>query len=128
MLLIVGGAIASGGPAAETGTMVGAVQTEAAEGYCSATAFCWDGSSVSCNGVVSCVFHDSNCATYLAGYVTCDGVTTSCPICPPCPHEDETCTSDADCVSHVPPCNMCSCRFSSAEALKPPTEGICICP
>jgi len=140
ILLVVGGVIASGGPAEEPGATVGAIQTEATEvavkddateGYCSATAYCWDGTSVSCSGVVSCVFHDSNCSTFLSGYVTCDGVTTLCPNCPPCAHENDPCTSDADCIGHLPPCNMCACRFiaSESEAIsKPPGEGVCICP
>src|SRR6478752_5860402 len=52
---------------------------------CTASANCWDGSTVSCSGnnsTTSCSATDSNCSVHQRGSVTCDGVTTSCPICP----------------------------------------------
>jgi hypothetical protein len=56
---------------------------------CSATAHCYDGSTVSCSASgssASCSGVDANCPSQ-RGYVTCTGsggtTTTYCPICPP---------------------------------------------
>lgn len=50
---------------------------------CSATADCWDGSSVSCTASgpgVKCSAADSDCPGE-RGHVTCDGDTVYCPQC-----------------------------------------------
>ena len=63
---------------------------------CSATATCGTDPSVSCTYSGSggtCSFHNRSCPTW-QGYVTCNGVTTSCPTpCPPsqwCTQCDQT--------------------------------------
>jgi hypothetical protein len=52
--------------------------------WCLAFANCWDGSSLSCVGNVSCSGADSECP-WEQGYITCNGRTTWCPsiTCPP---------------------------------------------
>ena len=127
LLVAVAGFAVEPGPST-TAAPEGAGGGQAAESYCYALAHCWDGSIVTCEGDVSCVAYDSNCRTLFAGRVTCDGVTNSCPSCPLCPLEDEPCDSDSDCVSHLPSCYMCVCRFTAQEAAEPPTEGTCVCP
>jgi len=96
---------------------------------CSATANCWDGTTRSCQGnnsVTACVGVDSNCPTQ-RGYVTCDGATQYCPICPTsggCP--SNWCTFEAECASSCFPCDYtytcngepyctdrCRCIFST---------------
>jgi hypothetical protein len=47
---------------------------------CSATAQCLPG-TVSCSGNSTCSAVDRNCSIGERGHVTCDGVTTSCPVC-----------------------------------------------
>ncbi len=51
------------------------------ESFCSATANCSDGLTVSCQGNSNCTSVDSNCGADQPGYVVCDGVTTSCHAC-----------------------------------------------
>ncbi len=49
---------------------------------CTATANCWNGTTVSCSGnnsTTSCSATDSNCGGGQRGSVTCDGVTVFCP-------------------------------------------------
>jgi hypothetical protein len=48
---------------------------------CTAVANCASG-TVSCSGNSSCTAVDSNCDIGQRGQVTCDGVTTLCPLCP----------------------------------------------
>jgi hypothetical protein len=48
---------------------------------CTAIAACASG-TVSCSGNSSCSAIDSNCDAGQRGKVTCDGVTTLCPLCP----------------------------------------------
>jgi hypothetical protein len=50
---------------------------------CTATAKC-QFTTISCSGnnsTTSCTAVDANCSAGVAGHVTCDGVTTSCPAC-----------------------------------------------
>lgn len=59
---------------------------------CSATAHCWDGSTVSCESntsTASCSSADSNCRTE-RGHATCNGVAN---LCPPCPCGPDFCTA-----------------------------------
>jgi hypothetical protein len=52
---------------------------------CTATATCDAGTTISCEGnnsTTSCTAVDRNCDIGRRGHVTCDGVTTSCGICP----------------------------------------------
>ena len=92
---------------------------------CTATAHCWNGTTVTCQGnnsTASCTATDSNCAVGQRGSVTCDGVTTLCPVCP-C---NLNCTQKkADCLDYCAPCpisfscnlstctSTCSCRYST---------------
>ncbi|HEY9422116.1 MAG TPA: hypothetical protein VIW92_11935, partial [Thermoanaerobaculia bacterium] len=65
---------------------------------CTATAYCHNGTTVSCQGnnsTTSCTAVDSNCANGQRGYVTCDGVTTYCVACDPCTQ----CNATGDCVA-----------------------------
>ena len=92
---------------------------------CSATANCWDGSTVSCSGnnsTTSCSATDSNCLVHQRGSVTCDGVTTSCPICPcdlNCTEERANCASDCSPCAFTFSCSLstctvtCHCKFST---------------
>lgn len=49
---------------------------------CTAGAACHNGTTVSCSGGGTCTSVDSNCGNGERGRVTCDGVTTYCPLCP----------------------------------------------
>jgi len=49
--------------------------------FCSATANCANGGTISCTGTSSCTAVDGSCPE--PGHVTCDGVTTSCSSCAP---------------------------------------------
>lgn len=68
-------------------------------GGCSATADCWDGSTVSCSGGagVTCSAIDSSCSSQ-QGYVRCGSSYTYCPSCPSCSMEGSPCTSSAHCA------------------------------
>lgn len=56
---------------------------EGLDSECNATAVCENGTTVSCSGSSTCSAVDRDCANYVEGRVTCDGVTTSCPTtCP----------------------------------------------
>jgi hypothetical protein len=46
---------------------------------CNAMASCGTDPSVSCSGSTSCIAVDADCTNFETGYVTCDGVTKSCP-------------------------------------------------
>jgi hypothetical protein len=90
---------------------------------CTATAKCWNGGTVTCNGnnsTTSCTAVDGNCGVTGPGHVTCDGVTTNCPT--PCPCN---CTAlQDDCISICDPCpiifscnattcvHSCRCRIT----------------
>lgn len=97
---------------------------------CTASAHCWDGSTVSCQGnnsTTSCTGTDSNCSVGQRGSVNCDGNITLCPACPSssctsfCAAEREACASDCypcgfsfTCSSSTPPCTRsCKCKFST---------------
>lgn len=58
------------------------IALQGAKVACSAT--CPSGTQLSCpSGTTSCSAKDSNCSILESGYVTCNGVTTSCaPCCP----------------------------------------------
>lgn len=80
---------------------------------CTATAACVSG-TVSCSGNSSCSAVDSNCNIGQRGQVTCDGVTTLCPLCP-CDDTPVCCRCEryGDCMS------CCRCgggTFSSCNA------------
>lgn len=49
---------------------------------CTASADCYNGSTVSCSGSSSCFAYDANCPSS-RGYVQCDGARQYCPSCPP---------------------------------------------
>ncbi len=54
---------------------------------CTASATCYNGSTISCSGTTSCTAQDANCPTS-RGYVNCGSGTQYCPACPgsgPCP-------------------------------------------
>lgn len=69
--------------------------------YCQAT--CGSYPSISCSGQ-QCSAANRNCATGQVGYVTCDGVTTSCPTGPPREFECCECAATNDCFA------CCYCR------------------
>ena len=81
---------------------------------CNAQASCGENAPVSCGGNSTCSAVDRNCDAGQRGSVTCDGVTTLCPICP-C---DDTpvccrCEREGDCMS------CCRCgggTFSACNA------------
>jgi hypothetical protein len=94
---------------------------------CSATAYCWDGTTRSCQGnnsTTSCTAVDSNCPGQ-RGYVTCDGATTYCPTCPPGECGEDWCQDEDNCASSCYPCDYtytcnptyctdrCRCIFST---------------
>lgn len=91
---------------------------------CTASANCWDGSTVSCQGnnsTTSCSATDSSCPS-TRGKVTCDGVTTWCPICPGCDFdcaaERTFCQWDCDPCPFAFTCSpstctlLCRCKWS----------------
>jgi hypothetical protein len=68
---------------------------------CTATAQCYSG-TVSCSGNSSCSAQDRDCAIPTAGQVTCDGVTTGCPVaCTIC----DQCAATGDCIK------CCQCDY-----------------
>ena len=74
---------ATGGACAtETSGVVFASNRPTPTAVCTAGATCYDGSTVSCSGGGTCSSVDSNCEVGQRGSVTCDGVTTLCPLCP----------------------------------------------
>lgn len=81
---------ADGSPeqAVETSDGIGAA------GTCTATADCWDGSSVTCTGNQgSCSFVDSDCdPNMVRGYCEADGTKKYCPPC-------EECRATASCLN-----------------------------
>lgn len=68
--------------------------------FCTASANCGSGGTISCNGNSTCSNADRDCASDEQGHVTCDGVTTLC---------SQTCE---DCSVYDLPCArfLCSCR------------------
>lgn len=75
---------------------------------CSATANCLSG-TVSCTGNNSCQAVDQNCSSspQQLGYVTCDGVTTRCPLaCDGCAPLDWCCHCAATSDCHA----CCKCN------------------
>ncbi len=65
---------------------------------CSATAYCWDGSTRYCESntsATSCSAVDSNCPG-TQGHVTCNGQTQACPPCPPGGCGPDFCTSEEE--------------------------------
>lgn len=93
------------------------------EGACSAWAWCWDSTQVSCSGISSCTSKDDSCPSY-TGYVVCDGQYSHCLPCPqPCSASGRSCQDDDDCL---PPqagdpywCDFCHCSRG---------DRVCICP
>ena len=57
-------------------------ETSTSKSFCSATAWCSNGSTVSCNGTSTCQAVDRNCSSGQRGYVSCDGTRTFCEECP----------------------------------------------
>lgn len=68
---------------------------------CSASANCWDSSTVACSGGsgVTCVGVDSSCSAQ-QGYVQCGSSRTNCPPCPAssCPVDSYECSSNGFCA------------------------------
>ncbi len=80
------------------------------KGLCSATANCWNGGTVTCNGnnsTTSCTAVDGACGTE-PGHVTCDGTTYTCPT--PCPPPACDCFSFEDACAFS--CNPCDYTFT----------------
>ncbi|HEX4965160.1 MAG TPA: hypothetical protein VF173_30405 [Thermoanaerobaculia bacterium] len=103
-----------GPPAPELAAKRPAIDQKA---LCTASAHCWNGTTVSCSGnnsTTSCSATDSNCSVHQRGSVTCDGVTTSCPVCP-C---DLNCTDErANCVDICSPCiAISSCNLTTCTS------------
>lgn len=77
---------------------------------CSASATCWNSTTVSCEGnnsVTACVGVDSSCPSQ-KGYVTCDGTTKWCPDCPSsggCPTGWCTDQDEQNCAAGCYPCS-----------------------
>lgn len=81
---------------------------------CTAQASCGEYPAVSCEGNSTCSAVDRNCDIGERGSVTCDGVTTYCPLCP-C---DDTpvccrCEREGDCMSC---CRCAGGTFSACNA------------
>jgi hypothetical protein len=77
-------ALPAGAPAPELEAKGPAIRPKS---FCSATANCWNGGTVTCTSTVSggtgCTPTDGNCNVGERGHVVCNGVTTSCPTaCP----------------------------------------------
>jgi hypothetical protein len=64
---------------ASQGDLFAALQGARPLSTCSATASCAPHTNVSCLGNSTCTAVDRDCPQ--KGYVTCDGVTTYCPVC-----------------------------------------------
>jgi hypothetical protein len=92
------------------------------EGLCTATAFCWDGSTRSCSGYGTCKSFDSYCPS--PGYAECGETRVYCPPCPSCPREGAFCWDNSDCQPPDPGCVQCVCAIEMAERPGP----ICLCP
>jgi hypothetical protein len=81
---------------------------------CTATANCWFGGTVSCQGnnsTTSCSAVDGNCSWGIVGYVICDSQYYSCPgsCCPA-----DFCTRGDQCSSSCYPCSAnYRCDYSS---------------
>ena len=76
---------------------------------CTATADCWDGNTVSCQGNSSCTAKDRSCSTGWEGHVTCDGVTTFCSA-PTCrDYACERCSAHGLCIA------CCECDGGSSS-------------
>jgi hypothetical protein len=99
------------------------------ESTCTATAFCWDGSTRSCSGSTLCKSVDSNCS-YQRGYVECDSKRFYCPSCPTCSMENYSCDYHEDCQPYGEPLCL-SCYCSEERDPRDPAGlpiGFCICP
>ncbi len=67
-------------------------------GSCSATADCWDGSTVTCTTTSgSCDFADSSCPSE-HGWATCGSNESHCPACP-CPPPAPKCIENRSCTN-----------------------------
>lgn len=78
--------------------------------YCSATALCGDGSTVSCScsgPSCNCNAQDVSCSANQRGYVSCNGNTTYCTACP-CPPSNR-CINGAPCQANCGNCGIGSC-------------------
>ncbi len=91
--------------------LAGSPTPAAPQCYCSATAHCSDGSTVSCSdssGPCDCTGVDASCSAGQRGYVSCNGVTTYCPVCPPpsgdCAQQCKPCG-----IGQIDPCGLCTC-------------------
>jgi hypothetical protein len=93
------------------------------ESTCWAAATCSGGGSVSCSGSATCSSVDASCPSQ-RGYVTCDGVTTYCPICRllNCTKDGDLCVSTSDCRPPQEDCEFCYCD----NGIELP-KGICKC-
>lgn len=96
---------------------------------CSATAYCWDGSTRYCDSntsATSCSAVDSNCPG-TQGHVTCNGQTQACPPCPGGGCGPDFCTweDEYNCGLNCSPCTAtftcnytycferCRCNFAT---------------
>ncbi|HEY3571298.1 MAG TPA: hypothetical protein VGP73_25460 [Thermoanaerobaculia bacterium] len=89
----------------------------AGKSICSASATCWDGNTVSCNGNSSCTTVDGDCSVDEPGHVTCDGATTPCPNACPCPagfcdNRESDCSISCNPCSYNFSCNATTCSSS----------------
>jgi hypothetical protein len=100
-----------------------AIQADAQESICSASAACDGGTTITCEGDYDCSARDRNCSFLQRGYVKCDGVYYWCqPDCDPdCP-DGRKCYDDLDCQLGSY-CLYCHCGpFESTEAY-----SYCVC-
>lgn len=80
------------------------------DSICTATAWCNDGSTVSCSGNSTCSATDANCPS-TRGSVTCDGSTTYCAAsCPGQCNGAPQCSSSKQCWTYCggPGYGVCS--------------------
>ncbi len=84
------------------------------QSVCTAEASCGGDPPLSCSGNSTCSTVDRNCDIGQRGSVTCDGVTTYCPLCP-CDDTPVCCRCDryGDCMSC---CRCAGGTFSSCYA------------
>lgn len=69
---------------------------------CTATANCWNGSTVTCSGGGTCIAVDDNCPT-ATGHCTHNGAPTYCPPCPP-----------RNCTAGCPGGGTVSCQYNNS--------------
>lgn len=110
----------SGPSATPTPAVLDGLQGAVARSSCNATASCGVHPDVSCSGTSTCTSEDRNCDAGANGFVTCDGVTTTCP-------HSQSCLNGCaaaweQCVSQCPPGILNPCRTACSSE-----RGLCHC-